>query len=98
MPTWSRLAIGLFAVLLLGWIYQGPLGHGHRFIGSLETQARAAVAETNLGFVKVAMGRSPLRRVAILSGPANDLQRNGIGSYMGVTGRVEAVPGIAQVR
>lgn len=98
MPTWSRLLIGLTAVLILGLVYQGPLGHGERFIGSLETRARAVVAETNVADIDVRLGRRPLRRIATLSGPANDFQRNGMGSFKGLTERVGDVPGIGQVR
>src|SRR4029079_2124070 len=90
--------IGLAAALLLGWVHEGPLGRGERFIASLETQARAVVAETNLTNIDVRLERAPLRRVATLSGPADNFQRNGSGSFKGLTGRVGDVPGIAQVR
>lgn len=98
MPDWSKLLIGAAAVLLLGWISEGPLGNGARFIASLEKQARAVVAETNLTFVQVRLDRHPLRRVATLSGPADDFQRNGMGSFKGLTARVDDVPGIGRVR
>ena len=43
------------------------------------------------------MSRAPLARVALLSGPANDFQRQGMGSLPGLDGRVSLVPGISGV-
>ena len=98
MPIWSKLLIGLAAVLILGWVQEGLLGNGERFIGSLETRARAVVAETNLTSIEVQLSRHPLERIATLSGPANDFQRNGMGSFKGLTERVGGISGIGQVR
>jgi hypothetical protein len=93
-----KLLTGLAAVLLLGWINYGPLGHGALFINVLEARARAVVAETNVTNIDVRLDRHPLRRAATLSGPADDFQRNGMGGYKGLTGRVADVPGIGTVR
>jgi hypothetical protein len=93
-----KLLIGLAAVLLLGWVNYGPLGHGKLFIDSVEAQARRVVAETNLTNINVRLGRHPLRRAATLSGPADDFQRNGMGSFEGLTARVGDVPGIGRVQ
>jgi hypothetical protein len=94
----TKLLIGLAAVLLLGWINYGPLGHGKDFIALREAEARAVIAETNLTNIKVELARNPLRRAATLSGPADDFQRNGMGSFKGLTQRVADVRGIARVR
>jgi hypothetical protein len=93
-----KLLTGLAAVLLLGWINYGPLGHGKLFIDSLEARARQVVAETNLTNIDVRLDRHPLRRAATLSGPADDFQRNGMGSFEGLTARVGDVRGIGHVR
>jgi hypothetical protein len=93
-----KLLIGLAAVLLLGWVNYGPLGHGKLFIDSLEAQARRVVAETNLTNIDVRLDRHPLRRAATLSGPADDFQRNGMGGFKGLTARVADVGGIGHVR
>src|SRR4051812_31853349 len=93
-----KLAIGLFAVLLMGWIYHGPLGRGQAFVDMLEVQARAAVAETNLTGIDVRMHRDPLARVALLDGPADAVQREGLGSQMGVSDYARSVPGMGSVR
>ena len=93
-----KIATGLIAVLLMGWIYHGPLGTGEKLINRLELQGRAAVVETQLTGIQVRMHRDPLARVAELSGPANDLQREGLGSQWGINDYVAAVPGIGAVR
>lgn len=93
-----KLAIGLLAVLLMGWIYHGPLGRGAALADQLEAQAQAAISQTELPGIEARIRRDPLARVAILSGPANDLQREGLGSQWGVNDYVRAVPGIGSVR
>jgi hypothetical protein len=98
MPRLLRLLIGLAAVLVMGWIWHGPAGRGDAYVTRLEAGARAAVAPIGIAGVKVRLPRDPLRRTAILSGPADDLQREGLGSEMGLNDYVRAVPGIAGVR
>jgi hypothetical protein len=93
-----KIAIGLAAVLIMGWIYHGPLGRGAALVDLLEAQARTAVSQTELPGLQVRMMRDPLARIALLSGPANDLQREGLGSQWGVNDYVRSVPGMAGVR
>jgi hypothetical protein len=97
MPRLLRIAIGLAAMLAMGWIWHGPLGRGEAYVARLEAGARAAIAPIGIAGVEVRLPRDPLRRTAILSGPANDLQREGLGSEMGLSDYVRAVPGIAGV-
>jgi hypothetical protein len=94
----AKLAIGLLSVLLMGWIYHGPLGRGQALVDMLEVQGRAAVAGTNLKGITLRMHRAPLARVALLDGPADALQREGLGSQPGVSDDVRAVPGMGSVR
>jgi hypothetical protein len=98
MSSAVKFPIGLAAALLLGWAWHGPLGNGAKLIDALEGRARAAVAEAGLPGIEVRLARDPLARVATLSGPANDLQREGLGSAMGVTDYVRGVEGLAKVR
>jgi hypothetical protein len=93
-----RFLIGLAATLLMGWIWHGPMGNGARLIDGMERQARAAVAATEIEGIEVKLARDPLARVATLSGPANDLQREGLGSQQGISDYVRNVKGIAKVR
>ena len=93
-----KIGLGLAASLLVGWIHHGPLGNGEKMIDRLEAQARAAVARSEVAGVQVRLQRDPLARIATLSGPANDLQRDGLGSLKGITDYVREVDGIAEVR
>jgi hypothetical protein len=92
-----KLLIGLVAVLAMGWIWHGPAGRGEAFARALEAEAQAAVAATELPGIQVRLARDPIRRVAILSGKADDLQRRGMGSQPGLDGYVGDVPGISGV-
>jgi hypothetical protein len=42
------------------------------------------------------MQREPLARTAILSGPADQFQREGVGSLPGINRRVMLIPGMAR--
>ena len=93
-----KILIGLLVALLIGWIWHGPLGNGERLVGRLEAQAREKVAATELQGIQVVFSRDPLDRVARLSGPATDLQREGLGSGKGVSDHVRDVEGVSAVR
>jgi hypothetical protein len=98
MPGLAKLLIGFAAAMLAGWLSHGPLGRGEMFIASLEAQAQAVVRATELPGVTVAFPRDPISRVASLSGPANDLQREGQGDLPGLNQRVLAIRGVAAVK
>ena len=96
--TWPvKLLAGLVAVLIMGWAWHGPAGRGEAFAAALDAQARAAIAPIGLPGIQVRMARDPIRRVAIMSGPADDIQREGMGSEMGLSDYVRAVPGVGGV-
>lgn len=98
MPTAVRILIGFAAALLAGWVAHGPLDRGNLFLDSLQAQTEAALREAAVPGVAVSFPRDPLSRAAWLSGPANDLQRNGLGGLQGINQRVAAIPGVAAVR
>ncbi|HYE27754.1 MAG TPA: hypothetical protein VEA61_05920 [Allosphingosinicella sp.] len=98
MPTAVKLLIGLALALAAAWFAHGPLGGGERLVEGLERQARAAVARAELPGIDVRLDRDPLARNAALSGPANDLQREGLGSQHGLSDYVRDVEGIGAVR
>lgn len=97
MSATVKALIGLAAALLAGWIHHGPLGNGEALIDRLEGEARAAVAQTQVPGVDVRLSRHPLARVATLSGPADQFQREGQGSQKGlndVVGEIEGISGV----
>ena len=98
MPPSLKATTGLLLALAAAWTSHGPLGRGEALVDALERQARAAAAKAELPGIAVRLGRDPLTRTATLSGPANDLQREGLGSQMGVSDHVRGVEGIGNVR
>ncbi|MDQ4087670.1 MAG: hypothetical protein M3177_06650 [Pseudomonadota bacterium] len=98
MPAYARLLIGLFAALLAGWIAHGPLGQGEAFIGQLEARGAQVVRDAELPGVQVRFPRDPLSRQAILSGTANDFQREGQGLFPGINDRIRDLPGVSGLR
>lgn len=98
MPWFAKFLIGLAVALGAGWIGHGPLGQGQAFVDRLDALAKAEIAAAGLPSVHVRFDRDPLRREAILSGQADQFQREGMGQLKGINGRVESVPGVAGVR
>jgi hypothetical protein len=92
-----KLAIGFVAMLVMGWIWHGPAGRGEAFAEALEAQARVTIAPIGIPNIQVHMARHPLRRVAIMSGTTDPVQREGMGSEMGLADYVRSVPGISGV-
>ena len=96
MPKLVKFLIGLAAALSAGWISHGPLGRGEQFIDRMEADLQAILRIVNLPGVSGRMQREPLARAAILSGPANQFQREGTGSLLGIDERVMLIPGMAR--
>lgn len=97
MSPWVKITIGLVAALLAAWLHHGPLGNGEAFIRGMEAQAERRAAHTEIAGLEVRMQRDPLARTALLSGPADEFQRRGQGSFPGINERIETVPGIAAI-
>jgi hypothetical protein len=97
MKSWQKLLTGLVAALAAGWIGHGPLGRGAAFVDQIETGAKAVVHAADLPGVDVRLRRNPLSRHAVLSGPADDFQREGLGDFPGLNQRVAAVPGVSGI-
>jgi hypothetical protein len=97
MSARLKFLIGLAIALLAGWIGHGPLGQGEAFIDRLDAQSKAVVQQWEVP-VQVRFERDPLRREAILSGHADRFQREGLGNFPGINGRVAMVPGVSGVR
>ena len=97
MSRTTKFLIGLAAALMVALIAFWPLGMGQAFVDRLEVGARTMVARAEVPGVTVQMQRAPLARKALLTGPANQFQREGMGSLPGIDQRVLAVPGMARV-
>jgi hypothetical protein len=97
MSRLAKLLIGVAAALLAGWIAHEPLGQGDAFIASVEAKAKSAIREAGVPGIEVSFTRETLRRDALLSGPANDFQREGQGQFPGINDRILAVPGVSGV-
>lgn len=97
MSRISKFLIGLAAALVAGLVAYWPLGMGQAFVDRLEAGARTMVARADVSGVTVQMQRAPLARKALLTGPANQFQREGMGSLPGINQRVLAVPGMSRV-
>jgi len=97
MPRIAKFLIGLAVSLLAGWISHGPLGQGAAFIDRLDAEANA-VAHRDLPSVHVRFSRDPLSREAILSGQADEFQREGQGQFPGINARIRAIPGVSKIR
>lgn len=93
-----KATIGLLLTLAAASVWHGPLGNGERLIDRLEGEARREVGKAELPGLSVNLSREPLARTATLSGPANDLQREGLGSQKGVSDYARDVEGVSDVR
>jgi hypothetical protein len=81
----------------MDWVWHGPAGRGEAFAEALEAQARATIAPIGIPDIQVHMARHPLRRVAVMSGTTDPVQRDGMGSEWGLSQYVSHVPGISGV-
>jgi hypothetical protein len=93
-----KFLIGFFFALLAGWGFYGPFGQGEKLANRIESHARNLVAQTQLPGISVRLEREPLSRDLVVSGQANELQREGLGSGLGVKDYARATPDVGQVR
>lgn len=98
MSPAMKFTIGLAAAMLTGGTWHGPFGQGEILIDRLEREAAAAVAASEVPGIRVSLARRPLARAVTLDGPANDLQREGLGDQKGISDYVRDIDGIARVR
>jgi hypothetical protein len=79
------------AVALAGTVlWHGPLGAADRFAAKVEPRARAVLVDWEMVQVQARLHRSPLSRRLILSGPADDFQRDQLVKIM------SQVPGVSR--
>lgn len=88
----SIFIIGIAAVLAEAAVWHGPLGAGDRMAARAEVIARRTLDYYELPMIQAHMQRSPLARRMILSGPADDFQRQELVRIM------DDIPGVLDVQ
>jgi len=83
--------IGVAATLGVTAIYHGPMGKADKLTASIERAARAELDRQEMVQVDAKLERGPLRRTLVLTGPADDFQRDELPKIMIKTPGVEAV-------
>ena len=88
----TTVLIGLAAVTAFTALWHGPLGAGERLTSQVEADARRRLDHDEMFQVQAHLQRKPLNRRLILSGPADDFQREEL------VRRLDQVPGVLDVR
>ena len=83
---------GIAATVGFTALWHGPLGAGEELARKVESDARQQLDRDEMFQVQAHLQRGPLRRVLILSGPADDFQRSEL------IRRLDTVPGVLDVR
>lgn len=85
---YGLIAIGLAGAIGIAALWHGPLGAGERLQRMIDTRVRAELDRLELPFIKATLDQ-PLSRSLVLSGPADDFQREELPRYM------LEIPGVA---
>jgi membrane protease YdiL (CAAX protease family) len=85
------LGAGAVIVIALAALWHGPLGAADRFAREVEQVARQALIYNEIPEVSGHLHHGPLTRRLLLSGPADDFQRNELVIVM------DQVPGVESV-
>ena len=85
-------ALGVAATLAVTALYHGPMGTADAFAGAIEKAARAELDRQEMFQIDGRLERGPLRRTLLLSGPADDFQREELPKIM------IRVPGVDAIR
>jgi len=83
---------GVFATLAVAALWHGPLGAGDRLAARADKIALATLVKYERPMNGAKLERSPMSRRMILSGPADDFQRDELVRIM------VQVPGVNEVR
>ena len=70
------LAAGIAATLFFAWVWHGPVGTGDRFVSTVERQTRQVLVDWEMPSVQAVVAHDPLKRTLVLSGPADEFQRD----------------------
>ncbi|QIK78976.1 hypothetical protein G7077_08775 [Sphingomonas piscis] len=88
----KMLGIGGAAALFLVAAWHWPLGGGSRFAGKVETAAADELKRVDTPEFTAKLGRTPLSRTLIVSGSANEFQKDGFVRLF------RELPGVSRVR
>jgi len=88
----SIFLIGVSATIGFTALWHGPLGAGDRMAARAEVIARRTLDYYDLPMIQAHMQRAPLARRMILSGPADDFQREELVRIL------DDIPGVLEVR
>ena len=66
MSRWLKLLIGLLVTLLVGWLYEGPLGRGEAYATLLQQRADFVLRISEVPNLQARIGHSPLTRTVFL--------------------------------
>jgi len=88
----TKLLIGIAASAAFTALWHGPLGAGEKLAQRVETQARRQLDRDEMVQVQARLQRRPLSRRLILSGPADDFQRQEL------VRRLDDIPAVVDVR
>ena len=92
MNRGTIILIGVAATIAETALWHGPMGAGDRMATRAETIARRTLDYYELPMIQAQMQRSPLTRRLILSGPADDFQREELVRIL------DDIPGVLEVR
>jgi hypothetical protein len=85
----GALATGAVVAIALALIWHGPLGGAGRFEALVEKSIRQTLVHYEMTQVTAHLHHGPLTRRVMLSGPADDFQRQGLVEFM------DKVPGVS---
>ncbi len=88
----AALAVGAVLTLAAAALWHGPMGAAERYSSKVESVSREVLDHYEMTQVTARLGRGPLSRQLILSGPADDFQRSELVRVM------SDVPGVSSAR
>ena len=89
MSRIQPLLLGAVAVLAVTELFHGPFGRALELKGRIERRARAALDNNEMPAIQAHLADTPMRRVIVLSGPADDFQRRELVRLMRIIPGVE---------
>ena len=92
MNRQAIILIGVAATMAFTALWHGPFGAGDRLAAQVEGRARQTLDYYELPMIQARLQRGPLSRRLLLSGPADDFQREELVRILDET------PGVVDVR